>query len=77
MIDVNIQQAILNYLSSYLETPLESMDHAFKLLDEKNLHLNVIPKKHEYNNYSIDISILSTLVTKTINIKTSSNIEIS
>lgn len=77
MIDVNIQQAILNYLSEYLKTPLASMDHAFELLTQQNLHLNVIPTKHEFNSYSISIEILQTINSKSFNIKTSSNIEIS
>lgn len=72
MVDTNIQQSILDYLSSYFKTPLTNMEEAFGLLNENNLHLNVLPIKKEFWSYEFSIEILQKIESRTysINLKT-------
>ncbi|NCQ50361.1 hypothetical protein GW796_00385 [archaeon] len=48
MIDVNIQDSIIKYLSSYFNESFISMNDALKALENNNLHLNVLPSKLQF-----------------------------
>jgi len=77
MIDVNIQDSIIKYLSSYFNESFISMNDALKALENNNLHLNVLPSKLQFWKYKFKIEILSKIDSKEFNIDINADLNIS